>query len=94
MFTVWTAVAREAMDGRIVGADQRITALEALKAITVWAAYEMGEEDTKGQLAPGMVADLVILDRNPLAIPTAELRDVKVVRTIKSGVPVYEREAA
>lgn len=94
MFTVWTAVAREAMDGRIVGADQRITPLEAFKAITVWAAYEMGEEDSKGQLVPGMVADLALLDRDPLEIPTAELRDIKVLRTYKSGDVVFDRDAA
>ncbi len=92
MFTVWTAVAREAMDGRIVGADQAITPLEALKAITTWAAFEMGEEETKGELIAGKLADLTVLDRNPLDIPTSELRDVAVVATYKAGKAVFIAE--
>lgn len=89
MLGVWTAVAREALDGRVCGEGQRVTPLEALKAITVWAAYEMGEEDTKGQIAPGMLADLVVLDANPLEAPTSELRNIKTMATYKAGKAVY-----
>ncbi len=91
MFTVWTAVARQAKDGRIVGEEERITVLEALKAITVWAAYEHGEEDSKGQLQPGFKADLVVLDRDPLETETASLPDIKATSTYKNGKLIYSR---
>jgi predicted amidohydrolase YtcJ len=57
--------------------------------MTVNGAYEYFEEDSKGTLAPGKLADLVILDRNPLKIDRMEIKDIKVVETIKEGRTVY-----
>ena len=51
------------------------------------------EETDKGTLAPGKQADLVILDRDPLAVPQEELRDIRVLETWKDGVPIFCREA-
>ncbi|MCV6613442.1 MAG: amidohydrolase family protein, partial [Cellvibrionaceae bacterium] len=73
-----------------LGKAQQATALEALKAITIDAAYQHFEEDRKGSLAVGKLADLVIVDRNPLTMPSAELKDLKVLQTIKEGQVVYQ----
>ena len=66
MMTMWTAVNRVTRSGVLLGPDQRVTPMETLKAITINAAYEYREENSKGSLEPGKLADLVILDKNPL----------------------------
>lgn len=91
LFTIWTAVNRTSRSGKIIGKDERATPYQALKAITSHAAYEYFEEDSKGSLTPGKVADLVILDNNPLTVDTSKLRDIKVMKTIKEGQTIYER---
>ena len=73
----------------VIGPDQRVTAIEALKAITINAAYQYGEEESKGSLEPGKLADLVILDRNPLMVDPMTIKDIKVVETIKEGKTIY-----
>ena len=78
------------------GKSNAMTALRILldmEAVTVHAAYQYFEETDKGTLAPGKQADLVILDRDPLAVPQEELRDIRVLETWKDGVPIFCREA-
>jgi predicted amidohydrolase YtcJ len=89
MFVVWTAVNRVSRSGAIIGADQRVTPLEALKAITINAARQYREENQKGSLVPGKVADLVVLDGNPLTVEPMAIKDIRVVETIKDGETVY-----
>ena len=89
MFVMWTAVNRISRAGVVIGPDQRITPLEALKAITINAAYQYAEEQTKGSLEPGKLADLVILDRNPLKGDPMAIKDIRVVETIKEGRTIY-----
>ena len=90
MFVVWTAVNRVSRGGEVIGPDQRVTPLEALKAITINAAYQYFEEKSKGSLEPGKLADLVILDRNPLKVDPMAIKDIKVVETIKEGKTIYK----
>jgi predicted amidohydrolase YtcJ len=89
MFVVWTAVNRVSRGGEVIGPDQRITPLEALKAITINAAYQYFEENSKGSIEPGKLADLVILDKNPLTVNPMAIKDIKVVETIKEGHTIY-----
>jgi predicted amidohydrolase YtcJ len=89
MFMLWSAVNRVSRGGAEVGPDQRITPLEGLKAMTIWAAEQYGEQDSKGSLEPGKLADLVILDRNPLAVEPMAIKDIRVVETIKEGATIY-----
>lgn len=89
MMTVWTAVNRLARSGAVIGPGERITPLHALKAITINAAYQYFEEDSKGSLEPGKRADLVILDGNPLTVDPLAIRDIQVVETIKDGQTIY-----
>ncbi|HEX4130714.1 MAG TPA: amidohydrolase [Pirellulales bacterium] len=86
---LWSAVNRISRAGNRIGPDQRITPLEALKAITLWPAEQYGEQDTKGSLAPGKRADMVILDRNPLVCPPLGLNELCVLETIKDGRTIY-----
>ena len=89
MFVLWTAVNRVSRSGAVIGADQRVTPLDALKAITINAAYQYFEEDTKGSIEVGKLADLVMLDANPLTVDPMAIKDIKVVETIKEGCPIY-----
>lgn len=89
MFMLWSAVNRVSRDGQVIGADQRVTPLEGLKAMTIWVAEQYGEQDTKGSLTTGKLADLVILDRNPIKVDPMSIKDIKVVETFKEGASVY-----
>ena len=59
--------------------------------MTVNAAYQYFEEDRKGSIREGKLADFVLLDENPLTVEPGRIRDIRVLRTIKEGVTVYER---
>ncbi|MFR3760760.1 amidohydrolase family protein, partial [Hungatella sp.] len=82
-------VNRKTAKGRVLGAEQTITVMEALKAVTVNGAYQIFEEDRKGSIAAGKAADLVILEKNPLTVPKDELREIRVLETIKSGDTIF-----
>ncbi|MFM9023986.1 MAG: amidohydrolase [Planctomycetaceae bacterium] len=75
--------------GQVVGADERVGPYDALRAVTATAAYQLKEEKTKGTLEAGKLADLVILDRNPLKVEPTTIKDIAVVETIKEGTTVY-----
>lgn len=92
METVWCAVNRRTRNGVLLGAEERISTLEALKAVTIHSAYQYFEENEKGSLAPGKRADLVILDANPLTTAPESLRQIKVLATIKDGTVIYRKE--
>lgn len=91
MRVVWTAVNRISRSGEIIGEEERLTPYEALLAITSWSAYQHFEENTKGTLEKGKLADLVVLDQNPLKVPVDEIKDIQVLETIKEGVTVFEK---
>lgn len=84
------AVNRETQSGRILGEDQRLTVMEALKALTINAAYQYFEEDEKGSIEEGKLADFVILDKNPLEVKASEIKNIKVLETIKEGNTIYK----
>ena len=66
-----------------------MTPQEGLKAMTIWAAEQYGEETWKGSIEPGKLADFVILDRNPVKVTPLAIKDIKVVETIKEGKTIY-----
>ncbi len=90
MFVVWTAVNRISRSGAVIGADQRVSPYEALRAITVDAAAQYCEAGLKGTLTAGKLADLVVLDGNPLTVDPMAIKDIGVVETIKEGRTVYQ----
>ncbi|MCB1503237.1 MAG: amidohydrolase family protein [Bauldia sp.] len=89
MMMLWSAVNRVSRAGREVGPDQHVSAFEGLKAMTEWAAEQYGEEGSKGTLEAGKLADLVILDANPLKVDPMAIRDIRVVETIKEGSTIF-----
>jgi hypothetical protein len=92
MFMLWTAVNRISRAGAEIGPHQRITPMEGLKSMTLWAAEQYGEQTSKGSLETGKLADLVILDRNPLKVDKMAIKDIKVVETIKEGKTIYKAQ--
>ena len=91
MFMMWSAINRQSRAGAVIGADQRVTPLEALKAMTINAAQQYGEQASKGSLEVGKLADMVVLDRNPLKVEPMAIKDIAVVETIKDGKSIYKR---
>lgn len=89
LFVVWSAVNRISRNGVVIGADERVTPYQALQAITSNAAYQYFEEKSKGSLEAGKLADLVVLDKNPLKVDPMAIKDIKVMETIKEGRTVY-----
>jgi predicted amidohydrolase YtcJ len=84
-----TAMTRRSRSGQVLGSSERVSAEAALRALTIEAAWQIREEDSKGSLAPGKRADLVILDRDPTAVAPEDLTSIKVLATFKDGVCVW-----
>jgi predicted amidohydrolase YtcJ len=87
-----SCVTRKSRSGDVIGADQRISMADALKALTLHGAYQYGEEGRKGSIKVGKLADLVILSHNPMTIDPDKIMDIKVLETIKEGKTVYPRK--
>lgn len=94
MRMVQTAVGRVSRSGVVMGPDERVDVWQALKALTIGPAWQIREENAKGSIAEGKLADLVILDANPMTTPVDKITDIKVVETFKEGGSVYKRKAA
>ena len=90
--TVWCAVSRKTRSGWVLGAQEAVTVLEALKAVTIHAAYQYSEEAEKGSIRAGKRADFVILDRNPLEVETEEIPKIRILRTIKEGTVLFSAD--
>lgn len=84
-----SVVTRRTRSGDILGAEQCIPVDEALKSITLWAAYQHYEESNRGSIESGKLADFVVLDQNPHKVPVLGLADLKVLETIKEGKTIY-----
>jgi hypothetical protein len=82
-------VTRRTRSGDILGPDQRVDVMTALKAMTIWPAWQHFEERTKGSIETGKLADFVILDKDPTAIDPETIDQIKVLETIKEGVTVF-----
>jgi len=83
-------VTRRSRSGDIIGPDQRGDVMTALKAMTIWPAYQHFEEKEKGSIEVGKLADLVILSADPTAVDPETLDTLKVVETIKEGRTIYK----
>ena len=83
------AVNRISRSGAVIGPSERVSPYVALLGVTRFAAYQIKEEDTKGTLEVGKLADLVILNRNPLKVAPRTIKDIKVLQTIKEGRTIY-----
>jgi predicted amidohydrolase YtcJ len=88
---VWTAVNRVTRGDQVLGPEQRVSVSDALKGVTIHAAYQNFEEKIKGSIEPGKLADLVILSENPLDVDPMTIKDIQVLETIKEGERVYQQ---
>ncbi|MHA7816138.1 MAG: amidohydrolase [Pseudohaliea sp.] len=84
-------VTRRSRSGDILGPEHRVPVATALKALTIWPAWQHFEEDTKGSIEPGKLADFVVLSANPLEVPEDALDDIVVEQTIKEDRVIYRR---
>jgi len=91
MRMVGISVERKSRSGKVIGPEEKLTPYEALQGITLWSAYQHFEEDIKGSLTEGKLADLVILDKNPLKVEESEIKNIQVLETIKEGNSVYKK---
>ena len=90
MMLWWAAVNRLTRTNYVLGPGERIDRMTALKALTIWPAYQQFDEKLKGTIEPGKYADFVILDENPFTVPVLHLRDIKVLETIKGGETLWK----
>lgn len=89
-FMLWTSMARVSPTGVVSGPNERLDAYQALQALTTGPAWQVFEENRKGRIKAGLLADFVILDRNPLTTPVDAIKDIKVVETVKEGRSVWK----
>ena len=87
---LWATSHRETRSGKILGAEQRVSVYDALKSMTINAAYQNFEEDIKGSISVSKNADFVILPENPLKMKPENLLQLKVVKTVSRGSTVFE----
>jgi predicted amidohydrolase YtcJ len=85
LWTIYHFVTRDTITGGVLGADQRVSRQQALRLATINNAWLMMEEQTKGSIEPGKLADLVVLNEDPLTCPEPRLRDAKVLATVIGG---------
>ncbi len=91
-FMLWASMARSTRSGYVLAPDQRIDAYRGLQALTINPAWAYREETRRGSIATGKLADFVILSRDPVTTPLAQIRDIKVIETIKEGKTIYKRD--
>ncbi len=91
ILSFYASVTRRMDDGSYFYPEQRMSREEALRSYTIDAAYAAFEEDRKGSITPGKLADIVILSKDIMAVPDEEILDAEVVYTIIGGKVVYER---
>ena len=78
-------VARKTKSGKLICPEEGVTVMEAIRIYTMNSAYAGFEENIKGSIEPGKLADLVVLNRDPLTVPTDQIQDIEVEMTIIDG---------
>lgn len=91
MIGIYAAVTRHGMSGRTFGPEERLTRLEALRGYTIKGAWLTREEELKGTLEPGKLADMIVLADDPLTVAESDLPDLEVMQTYLGGRLVFER---
>jgi predicted amidohydrolase YtcJ len=97
MLTLYAATTRATLDGKNPNGwfpEQKLTIKEAIEAYTVGSAYAEFQENEKGSITPGKLADMVLLSGDILDIDPVKIRDVKVLKTWVGGKLTYDAGAA
>lgn len=85
LFLVWAAVNRTTTSGRVAGPDQRLSVEQALRAVTIDAAFSIRQEHEVGSIEPGKLANFTVLDADPFAVEPAAIKDIRVLATVSEG---------
>ena len=86
---IWAAVNRQTHGGVSIGKEEAVSVVDALRAVTIDAAYQHFEEKVKGSLEPGKLADFVVLSDSPLAVASEDLDEIRVLETYIDGELIY-----
>ncbi len=92
MVGIYAAVTRKGMSGTVFGEEEKLTVMEALRGYTLYGAWLNFEEDRKGSIEPGKLADMIVLDQDILTIDPDHIMDINVEQTWLGGKLVYERQ--
>ena len=90
-YGMWMAVTRKTTSGAVINPEQRVTREEALRMWSINGAYDTFEENIKGSIEAGKLADMVIIDRDYLTCPEDEIRNIQALETIVDGKTVFKR---
>ena len=88
--TIYNSVERKTKNGIIIGEEERISVIDAIRAVTINVAYQYNEENIKGSIKEGKLANFIIIDKNPLKIDKEEIKNIKILETIKEGKVLYK----
>jgi predicted amidohydrolase YtcJ len=89
LLSIWSAANRITSSGKVLGKNQCVPVLEAIKSVTTYAAFQAFAENHKGSLEKGKLADMVVLDANPLQINPERIKDIGITATMVGGNCVY-----
>ena len=89
---LWSTTNRKTRSGEVLGEEQKISTYSALEAMTINAAYQHFEDDIKGSIEVGKLADLVVLSEDPLSISPDQLLTLKVIATYSHGKEIFKNE--
>ncbi len=93
LLTMWSAVTRKGWEGKVYGPEEAVTVEEAIRLHTVAPAYLTFDEDTKGSIEAGMLADFVVLSEDILVVDPERIREIEVEQTFNGGNEVYNAAA-
>jgi predicted amidohydrolase YtcJ len=89
---LFASVTRQSRDGEPPGGwypEEKMTREEALKSYTIWPAYAAFEENIKGSICEGKLADFIVIDRDYMTCGESEIKDIRVLKTVLGGEVVY-----
>lgn len=89
--TIWCAINRITKQGVTLGHNEKISIQDAIKAVTINSAYQYFEENSKGSINEGKIANLIIVDKNPFLIDVNDIKNIKVLETISNGLTLYKQ---
>ena len=89
---IWSSVTRQTHSAGVQGAEWKITPEQALHMYTVGSAYAAFEENQKGSITPGKLADMVVLDADPCQVEAEAIREIRVTRALVNGATVFEAD--
>jgi hypothetical protein len=93
LYGIMGSVVRKTDQGNPLGEAEAVTVMDALRAYTRTSAYSLYEEERRGSIEPGRLADLIVLDRDILTVKPEEIKNLKVLLTIKDGRIAVDRLA-